>query len=490
MAKINQRLNGLNPLSYIGVDSYQPTDFLSRSRNPTTSDGNNFYLGTWWLNTASKDLFYLAALTSGLATWISVSSMAGSTLSITGNSGGAVSPDGGGNINVVGDGVTVNVAGNPGTNTLTVSASGANLIGSLTGNSGGAVFSTAGNTNIVGSGSITVVGNPGTSTLTVTPGASIPTSFHTQAGTATPAAGVLTINGANGLSTSGAGSTVTITGAGTLAQDFITSPATGTAVPAAGVITFTGAGGTIVSAAGSTITITESGAVSNSFSTQSGTATPAAGVLTINGSNGITTSGAGSTVTITGTGSLAQSFITSPATGTATPAGGVLTFAGAGIATVSAAGSTITISASGSGLVPSYSTGTFTPSLLFGGAAVGMVYSLQSGVYTQIGNLVYVTISITLTNSGSSVGSASISGLPFTVSNSYGSAFIDSGVMDIFGGVPVSAGTSLYYIFGSFVPTGTSMNLFRAGAGATATACNQGSFNNNASFCISGSYFM
>lgn len=41
---------------------------------------------------------------------------------VTGNSGGAVSSSGG-NINIVGDGVTVNVAGNPGTNTLTISSS-------------------------------------------------------------------------------------------------------------------------------------------------------------------------------------------------------------------------------------------------------------------------------------------------------------------------------------------------------------------------------
>lgn len=41
---------------------------------------------------------------------------------VTGNSGGPVSSSGG-NINIVGDGVTVNVAGNPGTNTLTISSS-------------------------------------------------------------------------------------------------------------------------------------------------------------------------------------------------------------------------------------------------------------------------------------------------------------------------------------------------------------------------------
>ena len=40
---------------------------------------------------------------------------------LTGNSGGPVGPDGAFNINVVGDGTTVDVVGNPGTNTLTIS---------------------------------------------------------------------------------------------------------------------------------------------------------------------------------------------------------------------------------------------------------------------------------------------------------------------------------------------------------------------------------
>jgi trimeric autotransporter adhesin len=42
-----------------------------------------------------------------------------SVLTLTGNAGGAVSPDGGGNIDVVGSG-TISVTGNPGTNTLTI----------------------------------------------------------------------------------------------------------------------------------------------------------------------------------------------------------------------------------------------------------------------------------------------------------------------------------------------------------------------------------
>ena len=44
---------------------------------------------------------------------------------------------------------------------------GSSTVNTLTGNSGGAVPPTAGNINILGSGAVDVVGNPGTSTLTI-----------------------------------------------------------------------------------------------------------------------------------------------------------------------------------------------------------------------------------------------------------------------------------------------------------------------------------
>lgn len=45
----------------------------------------------------------------------------GPILTLTGNTGGAVSPTAGGNINTVGDGSTITITGSPGTNTLTAS---------------------------------------------------------------------------------------------------------------------------------------------------------------------------------------------------------------------------------------------------------------------------------------------------------------------------------------------------------------------------------
>ena len=63
-----------------------------------------------------------------------------------------------------------------------------------------------------------------------------------------------------------------------------------------------------------------------------------------------------------------------------------------------------------------YEEGTFTPSLTFGGASVGMTYApnRQSGRYVKIGRMVYFYIHITILNKGTSTGNARVTGLPFT----------------------------------------------------------------------------
>jgi hypothetical protein len=88
---------------------------------------------------------------------------------ITGNTGGAVGPNGLDNINVIGDGTTITVAGNPGTNTLTIST---------VGGGGGA------------------------------------NSFPTDSGTATEIGGVLNVVGGKGIIVSGASNTVTVSSTG------------------------------------------------------------------------------------------------------------------------------------------------------------------------------------------------------------------------------------------------------------------------------------
>jgi len=62
-----------------------------------------------------------------------------------------------------------------------------------------------------------------------------------------------------------------------------------------------------------------------------------------------------------------------------------------------------------------YETGTWTPTLTFGGGSTGIVYTFQQGRYTRIGNIVHYHIFLQISNKGTSTGNAVVSGFPFTV---------------------------------------------------------------------------
>jgi len=66
--------------------------------------------------------------------------------------------------------------------------------------------------------------------------------------------------------------------------------------------------------------------------------------------------------------------------------------------------------------VPVYETGTWTPTLTFGGGSTGMTYTSQEGFYTRIGNTVFVTGGFVLSAVGSSTGAAAIA-LPYAARN-------------------------------------------------------------------------
>lgn len=86
--------------------------------------------------------------------------------------------------------------------------------------------------------------------------------------------------------------------------------------------------------------------------------------------------------------------------------------AGAGVVTASAIKFPATqVASTDLNTLDDYEEGTFTPTLLFGGAAVGMAGSFSAS-YTKIGRIVNFLIMITLTAKGSSSGTATISGFP------------------------------------------------------------------------------
>jgi hypothetical protein len=64
-----------------------------------------------------------------------------------------------------------------------------------------------------------------------------------------------------------------------------------------------------------------------------------------------------------------------------------------------------------------YEEGTWTMGVAFGGAAVGVTYTANTGTYTKIGRQVSISGNMVLSSKGSSAGAASITGLPFTSSS-------------------------------------------------------------------------
>jgi hypothetical protein len=81
------------------------------------------------------------------------------------------------------------------------------------------------------------------------------------------------------------------------------------------------------------------------------------------------------------------------------------------LGTVNLTGGSIT------GVDPLGDEGTFTPGIAFGGGVVGITYTTQSAAYVKQGGWVWFSGRVTLSAKGSSTGSATLTGLPFTVRN-------------------------------------------------------------------------
>ncbi len=140
-------INGLNPLSYIGVDSPNPAaQIVTMNQDPTVNDSLNFTLGDIWINRNTdvpntESVFMLTSLSGGQATWTEIGAQ-GNVLNVLG-----------------GTNITVNTVANNATVSVNPSVV---LAGSLTAGTtvtaGTGLTVTTGNINVL-AGSISQVSN-------------------------------------------------------------------------------------------------------------------------------------------------------------------------------------------------------------------------------------------------------------------------------------------------------------------------------------------
>jgi hypothetical protein len=123
---------------------------------------------------------------------------------------------------------------------------------------------------------------------------------------------------------------------------------------------------------------------------------------------------------------------------------------------------------------------TYTPTISFGGASVGITYSTQLGRYTRIGDLVFFSLYIILTSKGSSVGNASIS-LPITASATYTQVLPAT-----FGDVDYTISQPCDFVVFS-LPTATFVGIVNNANTYTLTNT---SFSNTSQISVTGTYLV
>jgi hypothetical protein len=123
-----------------------------------------------------------------------------------------------------------------------------------------------------------------------------------------------------------------------------------------------------------------------------------------------------------------------------------------------------------------YEEGAWTPALTFVGGNTGITYTTRQGRYTKIGNKVTIWAHIHLSSKGSSVGFASITGIPFAALTN----------VDFYGGgLPYYGNTTGITSAGcAIAATATSVTLYTLPGGIWADT----NFNNNTQLVISFAY--
>jgi len=309
---MSNRLSSKGVLGYVGTDARNPLNVFYRKRDPLESDTALYTIGDMWINTITKQGWILVSLAGTLAsrgiliaTWLRITNKFIGF--IQGNNDEKVGPDSLQNINLMGDGASLDITGTVGTHTLEMSSIASPMIKTFEGNSGGPVSQNSSHTlYLVGDGTtISFNGNPGTNTL--------------EAVLLNPLPFTLTGNNSDPVPLSGTGkiyikgdtTSIDVTGnpgTHTLTMSYIPSSIDQTLMgDTGGLITPTG--GTIFVSGGigfdvtgslatNTLTITGADELADTYDADIGDATPFNNILEIGGATNIETTGSGNTISL------------------------------------------------------------------------------------------------------------------------------------------------------------------------------------------------
>jgi hypothetical protein len=139
---------------------------------------------------------------------------------------------------------------------------------------------------------------------------------------------------------------------------------------------------------------------------------------------------------------------------------------------------TVTSISFGNQAISAYVTNSWTPVLKFGGSATGITYTTQSGLYWQIGSLIYFSLQITLSSKGAQTGTATITGFPQTItSGDVGLYAVQAEFLTYIGNCVVGQLTS-----------GSGMRLLLEKTASASTVLDNTAFANNTGLIINGVY--
>lgn len=125
-----------------------------------------------------------------------------------------------------------------------------------------------------------------------------------------------------------------------------------------------------------------------------------------------------------------------------------------------------------------YEEGTWTPTLTFGNAAVGMTYANRSGTYCKVGRQVSLVGTFALSAKGSSTGTARLSGFPFSSMAQDGASFI--------AGYTANLSTITGAVMGALGASATTANL--TNGNGNPSNLSDTNFANNSQINFTGTY--